>query len=130
MFFYILKILTLIYVNNYHNEKVYNSGYYSMKVTEHIAFAGDDLCELRILTTVRPVENGFNITFHCRKNQLDINPHSNHIIIIYRKETLHIATMVHMTFDLHGGILTGFSMDELHDNGDIITIVRIRMEGG
>lgn len=129
MLILIPTISALIYVDDNQVNRIYNSGAYSMKIKQHNAFISDSYDDKQLLMTIRAVEGGFNLYFHCMKDQLDINPFPNELTIIYKRNTLHTNHMVHITIELQGGALDDVSLDQVEESSDYYTIVRIRLIG-
>lgn len=100
-----------------------------MRLSKHTAFISDSYDNKRILLKVREVDNGFNLKFHCRKKDIDVNPYSNIIVLTYKKNSMHTDHMVHMSVELYNGVLNDVSMDEVEEERDYYTIMRIRMVG-
>lgn len=129
MFLLFSTVFSLIYVDDDQCNRIYNSGAYSMRIRQHNAFISDAYDDKKLLVTVRAVCGGFNLTFHCRKDDLDFNPYANELVIMFTRNTLHMNHMVHITIELQGGVLDDISLDEMEERSDFYTIVRIRMIG-
>ncbi|KAM0674224.1 hypothetical protein GVAV_002298 [Gurleya vavrai] len=120
---------SLVLVNHFENTKTYNTNNCSIQVRQYLAYVGDEPLDFDVLMNVKPVMDGFNLTFRCRKKALVFNVYSNYIEITYKRSNLDTQEFADFMIEMHGGMLEDVSLDEVVGYGDLITIVRLRFLG-
>jgi hypothetical protein len=125
---YLSFMMSYLIVNNTGSmETTISSGGFSLHVAKKNSFYGDGYGTSDVLTGFEPANDGFNVTFRCSRNELEIKPGSNALEVSYFKESDHDKKTSTFLLKLSGGELSHVSADEIKRDGDIVTIVKIRL---
>ncbi|TBU01382.1 hypothetical protein CWI38_0018p0030 [Hamiltosporidium tvaerminnensis] len=113
--------------NRVQDTQTYISGQYSLIVTESKSYASDIYTDVKLLDRVTPVPSGFNLEFHTNKQNIGIIRNGNLINLSIVKIKPHVEVVDTFVLEYKGGKLIDFTMDEITEKNDTVTILRIRL---